>query len=528
LAIVDEFSSRVRSCLDAVIHAMKEGGAWDIGRPKDEAFVDMGAFGNRTMAFEQWLRWVFVPNVEQLLVSGGPWPKSSSVAVTAVREGDTKPVVAAMVAPLSHFDALFQAPEPAPVPPSTPSPEPSAARADEVARAILRGIMAMPEFARGRVLTLGNAAPVPPGDVPLAWIGSIVGGRPVVHALASDLGIFCSVDVLAKTQNGLILRSFQVRGADADAATRAVAEWLRSGGDADRATINPLDGAVMLRDALSLAVPALRGFRITAHTDPYRKDIPAMAGVLDDGVGVSMTARAEGGVCIQLAPEQKGAPRTELDVPSFDRFVEVRPEIVSSMKRALAARDAFLARPFTVGLAARTLVRALGAPGPAARQGEGARWETHVGRDDYVFGWPRAWIALHEESAERTVVRLDESAEGVRVSLEDGGPAPVVCSVHELDSELPALVSRVEKYLETLTADGLIEGRAYRVLVPMAGFEAGEPLRLIEKTYVPRESCQIYRFESVSRRGITGTLDDRSDADLAILRRLGLHLERID
>jgi uncharacterized protein YqcC (DUF446 family) len=525
---VDDFSSLIRSRLDAVIHAMKECGAWDIARPKDEAFVDMGAFGNRTMVFEQWLRWVFVPNVEQLLVSGGPWPKSSSVAVTAVREGDTNPVVAAMVAPLSHFDALFQAPKPAPVPSSTPSPEPSAERADEVARAILRGIMAMPEFATGRVLTLGNAAPVPSGDVPLAWIGSIVDGRPVVHALASDLGIFCSVEVLAETKHGLILRSFQVRGADTDAATRAVAEWMRSGGDADRATINPLDGAMMLRDALSLAVPARRGFRITAHTDPYRKDIPAMTGVLDDGVGVSITARAEGGVRIQLAPEHKGAPRTELDVSSFERFVEVQPEIVSSMKRALAARDAFLARPFSVGHAARALVRALGAAGPTARQGTGARWETHIGRDDYLFGWPRAWIALHEESAERMVVLLDESAEGVRVSLEDGGPAPVIRSVHELDSELPALVSRAERYLETVTADALIEGQTYRVLVPMAGFEVGEQLTLTEKTYVPRESCQIYRFASVSRRGITGTLDDRSDADLAILRKLGLHIERID
>jgi uncharacterized protein YqcC (DUF446 family) len=98
----------VRARLDEVIAVMQGEGAWDLPRPPDEAFVDMGPFGQKTMAFAHWLRWVFVPNVEGLIASGGPWPSSSAVAVRALREGDTDPVIAALVPALARFDALFE------------------------------------------------------------------------------------------------------------------------------------------------------------------------------------------------------------------------------------------------------------------------------------------------------------------------------------------------------------------------------------------------------------------------------------
>jgi uncharacterized protein YqcC (DUF446 family) len=100
-------AKRVRSRLDKVIEEMKNQSIWDVPRPDDSAFVEMGAFGMNTMAFSQWLRWVFIPNVERMILAGGPWPHGSSVAVQAAREGDTDPSIAALVSPLSHFDDLF-------------------------------------------------------------------------------------------------------------------------------------------------------------------------------------------------------------------------------------------------------------------------------------------------------------------------------------------------------------------------------------------------------------------------------------
>jgi uncharacterized protein YqcC (DUF446 family) len=101
-------AQEVHRALQRVILAMKAADLWDVARPKDESFTDMGAFGQRTMSFAQWLRWVFVPNVEKLVASDGPWPKGSSVAVIATREGDTDHGIHSLVESLSDFDSLFE------------------------------------------------------------------------------------------------------------------------------------------------------------------------------------------------------------------------------------------------------------------------------------------------------------------------------------------------------------------------------------------------------------------------------------
>jgi len=111
--------AKVRARLDDVVRAMKDGGAWEVERPAPEAFVDMGAFGTRTMALEQWLRWVFVPNVETLLAQDGPWPGESNVGTHATREADGNERLDGVVTALREFDALFE--EPPSVDPAVPN-----------------------------------------------------------------------------------------------------------------------------------------------------------------------------------------------------------------------------------------------------------------------------------------------------------------------------------------------------------------------------------------------------------------------
>jgi uncharacterized protein YqcC (DUF446 family) len=93
--------------LAAVVKSMKDAGVWEIPRPPNAAFENMGAFGMNTMPFTDWLRWVFVPNVEGLIASKGPWPGSSQVSAQAAREGDTDDVVRSLVPALTAFDELF-------------------------------------------------------------------------------------------------------------------------------------------------------------------------------------------------------------------------------------------------------------------------------------------------------------------------------------------------------------------------------------------------------------------------------------
>jgi uncharacterized protein YqcC (DUF446 family) len=103
-------STQVRTCLDEVIAQMRLVGIWDVSAPAPHD-GPIGAFGQSAgMAFEQWLRHVFVPRVEQALATDGPWPPSSSVAAQATREwkmwgdwAEAEPLIEA----LRRFDALF-------------------------------------------------------------------------------------------------------------------------------------------------------------------------------------------------------------------------------------------------------------------------------------------------------------------------------------------------------------------------------------------------------------------------------------
>ena len=100
--------NKIRKMLDRIEAEMQDIGLWEIPNPGPEAIKDGGAFGMRTMSFEQWLRWVFVPNVEELLKNGGPWPTSSQVGVAATKNLDGQPEVSHLVTLLCEFDLLFK------------------------------------------------------------------------------------------------------------------------------------------------------------------------------------------------------------------------------------------------------------------------------------------------------------------------------------------------------------------------------------------------------------------------------------
>lgn len=97
----------IRTQLAGIVEEMKSLGLWDIERPSDEAFENMGAFGMDTMALEQWLRWVFIPTIEDRLETDGPWPSSSSVGTVALRNFDGQHDMDGLVSKLCDFDQLF-------------------------------------------------------------------------------------------------------------------------------------------------------------------------------------------------------------------------------------------------------------------------------------------------------------------------------------------------------------------------------------------------------------------------------------
>jgi uncharacterized protein YqcC (DUF446 family) len=98
----------VRAQFLKITAEMRRIGMWDVPKLSPDQLEDMGAFGSNTMAFEQWLRWIFVPNVQTLLEKGGPWPTSSDVGAAAVRNFDGQDGALGLVTLLCEFDELFE------------------------------------------------------------------------------------------------------------------------------------------------------------------------------------------------------------------------------------------------------------------------------------------------------------------------------------------------------------------------------------------------------------------------------------
>lgn len=86
---------------------LKRINRWSDTPLPEEKFIDMGAFGSKTMPFEQWLQFVLIPRVHSIVTSGGNFPSSSSVAAFAYRNFDGDDEAEQLCALLAEFDALF-------------------------------------------------------------------------------------------------------------------------------------------------------------------------------------------------------------------------------------------------------------------------------------------------------------------------------------------------------------------------------------------------------------------------------------
>jgi uncharacterized protein YqcC (DUF446 family) len=100
----------VQRTLDAIESEMKRIGMWQADPLAPGKFDDMGPFGANTMSFEQWLQFVFVPNVRAIVAERGEFPSQSQVSQKAYREwkmwGDM-PDVDTLLELLRKFDSLF-------------------------------------------------------------------------------------------------------------------------------------------------------------------------------------------------------------------------------------------------------------------------------------------------------------------------------------------------------------------------------------------------------------------------------------
>jgi uncharacterized protein YqcC (DUF446 family) len=92
---------------DRIEAALRNLGVWQ-AHPLPPERMDSGeAFAQDTMAFTEWLQFVFPPGVREAAARGA-FPQSSEVGVQAAREFDGWPEAGPVTTLLSEFDALFE------------------------------------------------------------------------------------------------------------------------------------------------------------------------------------------------------------------------------------------------------------------------------------------------------------------------------------------------------------------------------------------------------------------------------------
>ena len=82
-------------------------GWWQARPLPPEALRFTQAFGADTMAFSQWLQFVFVPNAREAVAGKRPLPRRSMVGAQAVREFDGSEEAENLCSLLSSFDVAI-------------------------------------------------------------------------------------------------------------------------------------------------------------------------------------------------------------------------------------------------------------------------------------------------------------------------------------------------------------------------------------------------------------------------------------
>lgn len=83
-------------------------GRWQDKRPPESAFESRRPFFGDTMAFTQWLQFVLLARIRQVVVEKGAFPAHSQVGSYAVREFDTDYEAQSLTPILIEFDKFIE------------------------------------------------------------------------------------------------------------------------------------------------------------------------------------------------------------------------------------------------------------------------------------------------------------------------------------------------------------------------------------------------------------------------------------
>ena len=103
-----KMQERVQAKIAEIEQEMKRIGYWQSEPLQPEQYEFRSAFAMDTMAFSQWLQFIFIPRVKSMLATGENFPPDSDNAAHAVREFDGDDKAQRLVALLSEFDEIIR------------------------------------------------------------------------------------------------------------------------------------------------------------------------------------------------------------------------------------------------------------------------------------------------------------------------------------------------------------------------------------------------------------------------------------
>jgi len=111
--------AEANSLCEAIESELKRLNRWSAPLP-GEAFNNMGAFGSNTMAFEQWIQFILIPRLREIIKSQEAFPSGSSLGTYAMRVFDGDPQTQQLHSLLYQLDNLVATGSREPRPSSRP------------------------------------------------------------------------------------------------------------------------------------------------------------------------------------------------------------------------------------------------------------------------------------------------------------------------------------------------------------------------------------------------------------------------
>jgi uncharacterized protein YqcC (DUF446 family) len=100
--------AQVAVMIDRIEAEMRAIELWQHEPLEPSRYAFNQAFAMDTMAFSQWLQFVFIPRVREIISAHGSFPSQSMVAAQAAREYDGLQDASKLLSLLSQFDALIE------------------------------------------------------------------------------------------------------------------------------------------------------------------------------------------------------------------------------------------------------------------------------------------------------------------------------------------------------------------------------------------------------------------------------------